>query len=134
MCITSIFHQEDFIINTNKLQYFISVYEEGSITAAAKKHYVTQVAMSQQIASLEEELGIKLFLRKKTIYARPVPDISFMKKLKRFLNRMTIFLLMYVIMLTITKNYCVSALIITVFMNLSNPIFVSLRPSTMILL
>ena len=65
MCITSIFHQEDFIINTNKLQYFISVYEEGSITAAAKKHYVTQVAMSQQIASLEEELGIKLFLRKK---------------------------------------------------------------------
>ena len=50
-------------MNLNKLQYFMSVYEEGSITAAAKKHFVSQVAMSQQIMSLEEELGIKLFLR-----------------------------------------------------------------------
>ena len=51
------------IMNLNKLQYFMSVYEEGSITAAAKKHFVSQVAMSQQIMSLEEELGIKLFIR-----------------------------------------------------------------------
>jgi len=43
----------------------MSVYEEGSITSAAKKHFISQVAMSQQIQSLEEELGVKLFLRQK---------------------------------------------------------------------
>lgn len=52
-------------MNTNKLEYFLTVYELGSMTAAARKHYISQVAMSQQIISLEEELGVKLFRREK---------------------------------------------------------------------
>lgn len=52
-------------MNLNKLQYFLTVYEEGSITNAAKKHFITQVSMTQQIKSLEEELGITLFVRDK---------------------------------------------------------------------
>lgn len=43
----------------------MSIYEEGCITVAAKKHFVSQVAMSQQIMFLEEELRIKLFLWEK---------------------------------------------------------------------
>lgn len=50
-------------MNLNKIQYFLSAVEEQSFTKAAKRHYVTQVAMSQQIASLEKELGIELFER-----------------------------------------------------------------------
>ena len=62
----------------------MSVYEEGSITAAAKKHFVSQVAMSQQIMSLEEELGIKLFLREKNRLYKPAPAITFMKRFGKF--------------------------------------------------
>ena len=50
-------------MNLNKIQYFLSSVEEQSFTKAAKKHYVTQVAVTQQVASLEKELGIQLFER-----------------------------------------------------------------------
>ena len=52
-------------MNLNRLRYFISVYEEESITKAAKKEFITQVAMSQQIRALETELDIELFVREK---------------------------------------------------------------------
>ncbi|MET3210715.1 UNVERIFIED_CONTAM: DNA-binding transcriptional LysR family regulator [Paenibacillus sp. PvR008] len=35
----------------------------SSFTQAAKRHYISQTAISQQIASLEKELSIKLFDR-----------------------------------------------------------------------
>lgn len=46
-----------------KLIFFVSVVENGSFTAAAKKFYLTQSAISQQILQLEEELGVQLFDR-----------------------------------------------------------------------
>lgn len=45
------------------IYYFLSVVEEGSFSAAAKKHYLSQSAISQQITKLESELGFKLFDR-----------------------------------------------------------------------
>ena len=50
-------------MNLNKIQYFLSSVEEQSFTKAAKKHYVTQVAVTQQIASIEKELDTELFER-----------------------------------------------------------------------
>lgn len=52
-------------MDIRKLQYFISVAETLSFTRAAKEHYISQTAMSQQIASLEAELGVILFERSK---------------------------------------------------------------------
>lgn len=46
-----------------QLQYFIAVYEEGSVTKAASRLNVVQPALSQQISKLEEEIGRSLFLR-----------------------------------------------------------------------
>lgn len=45
------------------INYFISVYEERSFTAAAEKVHVVQSALSTQIRSLEEEFGTALFER-----------------------------------------------------------------------
>lgn len=73
-------------MNINKLQYFITVYEEGSITAAAKKHYISQVAMSQQIMSLEEELGVKLFLREKKRLHQTFAAHYFYEEIKKILK------------------------------------------------
>lgn len=52
-------------MNITTLQYFVSAAELSSFTKAAKKHYVAQTAISQQMAKLEGHLGIKLFEREK---------------------------------------------------------------------
>lgn len=46
-----------------QLQLFLAAAEEGSITGAAKRMHLTQPALSRQIKSLEEELGVDLFTR-----------------------------------------------------------------------
>lgn len=53
-------------MNFYNLQYFIDVAELGSFTKAAHKNYVSQTAISQQIASIEKELGFQLFIREKS--------------------------------------------------------------------
>lgn len=47
----------------NRVRYFIAVVETGSFSAAARKLYVSQPAVSQQISSLENSLGTRLFDR-----------------------------------------------------------------------
>ena len=46
-----------------QLEYFCAVAEEKSISAAARELHVAQPPISRQIAQLEEELGVRLFLR-----------------------------------------------------------------------
>ncbi|WP_099469288.1 LysR family transcriptional regulator [Konateibacter massiliensis] len=50
---------------SRKILFFISVAENGSFSSAAKKFYLSQSAVSQQIDLLETELGVKLFDRSK---------------------------------------------------------------------
>jgi DNA-binding transcriptional LysR family regulator len=50
-------------MNLQQLTTFCTVLNEGSMTAAADKLYLTQPAVSQQIRSLEEELNAILLVR-----------------------------------------------------------------------
>jgi len=45
------------------LHYFVSVVDAGSFSRAASTIHVAQPALSQQIAQLEEQLGVSLLLR-----------------------------------------------------------------------
>jgi DNA-binding transcriptional LysR family regulator len=45
------------------LNYFLAIAREENITRAAQQLHVTQPTLSRQIAQLEEELGVKLFVR-----------------------------------------------------------------------
>lgn len=47
------------------LNYFLSIAREGNFTRAAEQLHVTQPTLSRQIAELETELGVKLFVRGK---------------------------------------------------------------------
>lgn len=50
-------------MRTSQLEYFIAVAETLSFTRASELCHVAQPAISQQIQSLEKELGFPLFAR-----------------------------------------------------------------------
>jgi len=50
-------------MNLRQLEYFAAIAEEGSITRAAERLFVSQPSLSQQIAALEQELGGDLLER-----------------------------------------------------------------------
>ena len=50
-------------MNVRQAQYLIAVYEEGSISGAAKRLYITQPALSQTIQMVEKEIGARIFDR-----------------------------------------------------------------------
>jgi DNA-binding transcriptional LysR family regulator len=50
-------------MSLRQFEYALAVAEEGSVTAAAERLHVAQPSMSQQIRTLERELGVQLFAR-----------------------------------------------------------------------
>lgn len=50
-------------MDIRQLKYFLTIAEEGQITAAARRLRLAQPPLSQQMKLLEEELGIRLFHR-----------------------------------------------------------------------
>lgn len=55
------------------LKYFVAAYEEGSITAAAKRCFIAQPSISTAIQNLEGILGVRLFDRARN-GLRPTAD------------------------------------------------------------
>jgi len=50
-------------MDIRSLRYFIAVYEERSLSTAAKRCFVAQPSISTTIAHLEDDLDTKLFIR-----------------------------------------------------------------------
>ena len=51
------------MINEKQIEYLLTVAETHNITAAAKKLYISQPALSRMILDLEQTLGVSLFVR-----------------------------------------------------------------------
>lgn len=50
-------------LSLNSLKFFYYVARYQSVTEAAEKLFVTQSAVSKQLKSLEDSLGIEIFFR-----------------------------------------------------------------------
>ncbi|SFS31789.1 LysR family transcriptional regulator [Saccharopolyspora flava] len=50
-------------MNLRQYEYALAVAEEGSITAAAERLGLAQPSLSQQIGTLEKQIGVRLFTR-----------------------------------------------------------------------
>ncbi|MBR3276773.1 MAG: LysR family transcriptional regulator [Eubacterium sp.] len=50
-------------MNIEVLEYCIDIARCGSFTETARKYYITQQALSQQIRNLEKSLGVQLYVR-----------------------------------------------------------------------
>ena len=50
-------------MNLKQMEYFITIVNEGSISAASKILHISQPPLSTQMKLLEQELGVTLFER-----------------------------------------------------------------------
>ncbi len=50
-------------MNINQMRYFIKIAQTGNISSVAREEYISQSALSQQISSLEAEIGHSLMIR-----------------------------------------------------------------------
>lgn len=60
-------------VDTRLLRSFVAVAEEGSVTRAAERLFVSQPALTKQIKQLEDQLGLRLFTRSRTGMALTEP-------------------------------------------------------------
>ncbi len=70
----------------HQLRYALAVAENRSFSAAAKKLFISQPSLSQQIINLEKELGISLFVRHSKSVTLTDAGEQFVKSARRILN------------------------------------------------
>jgi DNA-binding transcriptional LysR family regulator len=67
------------------LRYLVAVADQGSFSRAARVLHVAQSAISEQLANLEEEIGVSLFLRSPRKTEPTVAGEMFLQEARRIL-------------------------------------------------
>lgn len=78
------------LMNTIQLQCFLAVAENLNFARAAEEIHITQPAVTHQINSLENELGVKLFKRTTRSVSLTTDGFRFLSDAKKILNDMHI--------------------------------------------
>lgn len=77
-------------MDLKRLQYFATVAEEGSLRRAAHRLNVTQPAVTYQIAALESELGLDLFIRSGVTITLTAAGMSYLSDVRRILGEIEV--------------------------------------------
>ena len=73
-------------MDLKRLHYFVAVAEEASLRRAAVRFGVTQPAVTYQIAALESELGLDLFIRNGTSITLTTAGTGYLSDVRRILG------------------------------------------------
>ncbi|MBS7526377.1 LysR family transcriptional regulator [Fusibacter paucivorans] len=73
-------------MNDRQRHYILTIAQEGSITAAANKLYISQPSLSALLANVEESLSVKLFDRNSTPIVPTFAGEHFIKASKQILD------------------------------------------------
>ncbi len=74
-------------MTTNQLKYFITAAETLNFTEAGRIHFISQTAITQHIQSLEQQLGVTLFIRRKRHVELTEAGKVFLNEARAILNR-----------------------------------------------
>lgn len=74
-------------MNLQQLEYFLAVAKFLNFTRVAEKYFISQTAVTQQIKSLEEQLGVKLFNRSKRKVKLTPAGAVFIEEAQAIINR-----------------------------------------------
>ena len=74
-----------------QLRYIIAVVENGSITEAAKKLYISQPSLSNSIKDIEKEAGITIFIRSRSGIALTKEGAEFTGYARQVIQQMELF-------------------------------------------
>ncbi|WP_214411546.1 LysR family transcriptional regulator [Sphaerisporangium fuscum] len=72
-------------VDTRLLRYFMAVAEEGSLTHAAGRLFVSQPTLTKQIKQLEAQLGVRLFTRSRAGMALTEPGRALARRVPTLL-------------------------------------------------
>ncbi len=74
-------------MDTNIFRYAAAVAESGSISAAARKLFISQPALTKHIGKLENQLGVKLFDRNQSPLVPTPAGILFLEYANKYLEQ-----------------------------------------------
>src|SRR5260370_23673835 len=78
------------LVELRYLKYFAAVVAHGSFSRAANQLHLTQPALSRQVKSLEDEIGVALFVRGQNTIALTSAGENFYEEAKDILARVDV--------------------------------------------
>jgi LysR family transcriptional activator of glutamate synthase operon len=73
----------DAAMEIRQIQYFLSIVDTSSFSAAAEEHYISQSSLSKMIIALEKELAVTLFDRSKRKIALTEAGEAFLRHVRK---------------------------------------------------
>ena len=96
-------------VTIQQLKYIVSVVENGTITEAAKKLYISQPSLSNAIKDIEEEVGITIFIRSRAGIVVTPEGMEFVGYARQVLRQMEILEDKYISHTPGKVRFCVSS-------------------------